>query len=261
MNFVMLWFIVTAGINVPSYIEPMSVYTPACGRPGLVVGVMVDRVVNPSEALWPDPVTPGEHCTVDISEKVASLPVGNFYIATTVVEDAGLFDGTRRAAIPHDPHESVALVHDTSLEQPTVNPCATPNANTILANTGVNKFFTELPDQIAVRPDGTPVVVAYQFGAWLEGLDPNAVAPSQGPSTLPKTGFVPVPGFAGCYELTGGLPGLIPQTARMAVSIRAQAQPGAPQPFSPWADLSNSFSLASTAVTPVKPGRSRISPP
>jgi len=140
------------------------------------------------------------------------------------------------------------------------NPCAAPLANSILQPSGVNHFFAELPEQTAVRPDGTPIVVGYQFGAWLEGQDPNVVAPTQGPTTIPKTAFVAVAGAAGCFELVGGLPGLIPQTARMGASLRAQGQPGAPSPFSPWGALSNSFSLASPPLTPAVTGRTRVQP-
>lgn len=140
------------------------------------------------------------------------------------------------------------------------NPCTAANALAVLPANGTNHFYGELPEQTAVLPDGTPIVAAYQFAVWPEGADPNAVPPSQGPSTLPKTSWTAVPGAAGCYELVGGLPGLIPTTTRMAISVRAQAQPGAPAPFSPWAALSNSFSLASVRVTPAVPGRQRVSP-
>lgn len=140
------------------------------------------------------------------------------------------------------------------------NPCAAANANAILQPTGVNHFFAELPEQTAVRPDGTPIVVGYQFAAWLEGQDPNVVAPVQGQTSIPKTAFTAVPGAAGCFELVGGLPGLIPQTARMGASLRAQGQPGAPSSFSPWGALSNSFSLASVPLTPAVPGRVRVQP-
>jgi len=140
------------------------------------------------------------------------------------------------------------------------NPCAVAISNSILQPSGVNHFYGELPEQTAVRPDGTPVVVGYQFAVWLEGQDPNVAAPAQGPTSIPKTAFVAVPGAAGCFELVGGLPGLIPQTARMGASLRAQGQPGAPSAFSPWGALSNSFSLASSPLTPVVPGRLRVQP-
>ena len=136
------------------------------------------------------------------------------------------------------------------------NPCAV-TAPTTVGPSGSNQFWAELPEHTATRPDGSPLVAAYQFGAWLEGANPNATNAAQGPSTLPKTAFVPVAGFPPCYSLTGGLPGLIPQQARMGISLRAQASPGATAPFGLGSALSNSFSLASTQV-PAAPGRTRI---
>ena len=139
------------------------------------------------------------------------------------------------------------------------NPCATPPTNVILNAGGANNAFMELPDHTATRPDGTPLVAAYQFGAWMAGSNPNTTPPVQGPSTLPKTAFVAVPNFPPCYQLTGGFPGLIPQQALMGVSMRAQSSPGATAAFGPWAALSNSFQLASTQV-PAAPGLIRIRP-
>lgn len=140
------------------------------------------------------------------------------------------------------------------------NPCTLPLAHAIIPGTNVNRAFAELPEQNATLPDGTPVVTGYQYAAWPEGADPNVAAPAQGPTTIPKTAWVPVSGFPTCYELTGGLPGLIPTQQRMVASVRAAAAAGAPQPFSPWSAPSNSFSLASTRVTPAAPGQTRVRP-
>jgi hypothetical protein len=153
----------------------------------------------------------------------------------------------------------VALLGSVAAAQ-AQNPCSTPNALAIIAAAGTNHFYGELPEQAAALADGTPLVAAYQFAVWPEGADPNVAPPSQGPTTLPKTSWIAVPGASGCYELVGGLPGLIPTSARMAISLRAQAQAGAPEPFSPWSSLSNSFSLASVRVTPAVPGRMRVNP-
>lgn len=139
------------------------------------------------------------------------------------------------------------------------NPCTTPQSNAILAAGGTNHAFAELPEQTATLPDGTPIVVDYQYAVWPEGSDPNTVAPAQGPTTIPKAAWMPT-AFAGCYELVGGLPALIPTTQRMAASLRARAQAGAPAAFSQWAALSNSFSLASPRVTPAAVGRLRLTP-
>jgi len=152
---------------------------------------------------------------------------------------------------------AVLLAASPALAQ---NPCTAPNTHAILTAGGVNHAYAELPEQTAVLPDGTPIVVDYQYAVWTEGADPNVAAPAQGPTTIPKAAWVPVAGAAGCYELTGGLPGLIPTTARLAASLRARAQAGAPAAFSAWAALSNSFSLASPRPTPAAVGRTRIQP-
>lgn len=141
------------------------------------------------------------------------------------------------------------------------NPCTTPLNNTILTAAGTHHFFAELPEQNATLPDGTPIVASYQFGAWPDGTaNLETTPPAQGPTTIPKTAFVAVAGAPNCYELTGGLPGLIPQQARMVASMRAMSQPGAPAASSGWGPPSNSFSLASARVTPAVPGRPRVSP-
>lgn len=153
----------------------------------------------------------------------------------------------------------VLLAASPALAQ--TNPCTTPTANAIIGGTGTNHFWAELPEQTATLPDGTPVVASYQFGVWPDGTtNLETTPPAQGPTTIPKTAFMPVPGFANCYELVGGLPGLIPQQARMVASMRAMSQPGAPTPSSGWGAPSNSFSLASVRVTPAAPGRMRVTP-
>lgn len=139
------------------------------------------------------------------------------------------------------------------------NPCTPPLTNAVIPSTGVNQFFIESPDFNVTEPDGTPRVLAFQYGVWPAAADVNTATPTQGPSTLPKTAFVAVAGFANCYQLTGGLPGLIPTQAQMKAGVRAQAQPSSPQPFSAWT-ASNSFSLASPRQTPAAPGQVRIRP-
>jgi hypothetical protein len=154
---------------------------------------------------------------------------------------------------------AIALLAAPALAQ-AQNPCTTPPDNQILTAAGTNHTWVTLSEHDATRPDGTPVVLSYQYGAWPATSDPNAgVPPTQGPSTLPKTAFIAVPGFAGCYELTGGLPGLIPSQTRMVAGIRAVGQPNATTPNSAWG-VSNSFSLASTPVNPAAPGQVRIKP-
>ena len=139
---------------------------------------------------------------------------------------------------------------------PTVPP------NQFLAASGANHFYAVLQNQNTVLADGTPVVVSYSFGAWAATVtNANTVAPLQGPTTIPKTAFVPVPGEPDCYELTGGLPGLIPTTTGKVVSLRANGQPNATPPQSAWAVPSNSFTLAPAAQTPAVPGLTRIIKP
>ena len=140
------------------------------------------------------------------------------------------------------------------------NPCTTPQSNAILPATGVNHSWAELPEHTDVLTDGTPVVAGYQYGVWLEGQNPNTTPPAQGPTSIPKTAYVAVAGFPGCYELVGGLPGLIPQSVKMVGAMRAVAQAGAPQPFSDWSAPSNPFSLASARMTPAVPGQTRVKP-
>lgn len=140
------------------------------------------------------------------------------------------------------------------------NPCTTPSDNSILGSSTPARLFAELSDLTATLPDGTAVNVDYQYGAWPAGANVQTTPPTQGPSTLPKTSFAPVPGFPGCYELTGGLPGLIPSQARMVVALRSRGQPNAAVPISSWSAPSNSFSLASTPVNPAVPGQIRVRP-
>lgn len=135
------------------------------------------------------------------------------------------------------------------------NPCTVPLQHQILQSSGANQFWAELPDHTATRPDGSAVTLSYQYGAWLDGQNPNTTPPTQGPSTIPKSGFVLVAGFANCYKLTGGLPALMPTEARMIAGLRSVGAGGS----SGWV-ASDSFSLASTPVIPAAPGQVRIRP-
>lgn len=106
MDKVIVWFILTGGTG---YIEPQEV-TPAqmtCALPGTVVGVQIDKPVNPSLVLWPDPKTVGQHCRVDIAARVATLKPGEYHIATTIVAKTRYFgskDDKPEPYIQHDPH-------------------------------------------------------------------------------------------------------------------------------------------------------------
>lgn len=106
MAFVLLWFVMTLGIG--GYIEPMKVM-PAdmhCGLPGVVVGVRVDRAVNPQRAYWPDPGFEDLHCELDIAQRIAALPHGEYHLATTIVDKLYPFGVQPDRYIGHDPHTS-----------------------------------------------------------------------------------------------------------------------------------------------------------
>lgn len=112
MDFVIVWFIMTGGSG---YIPPQNVQQSEmrCGLDGEVIGVKIDRVVNPSMALWPDPQVPGKHCQVDISARVASLPQGEYHLGTTIVsKPIGFVSPPPEPYIGHDPHTSVLWMRD-----------------------------------------------------------------------------------------------------------------------------------------------------
>lgn len=156
---------------------------------------------------------------------------------------------------------TIAVLALTAVEASAQNPCTTPQQRAVIGAT--NNFFAELPDQNVTEPDGTARVLAYQYAAFTPaqwtGTQPTGAA-AQGPTTIPKTAFVAVAGFTNCYQLTGGLPGLIPQQTELVTGLRAQAQVGAPQPFSLWGGPSNSFLAASVRQTPAAPGQTRVTP-
>lgn len=112
MELVIVWFVMTGGSG---YIAPQDV-RPAemrCGLEGAVVGVKIDRVVNPTVVRWPDPKVVGQHCEVDISQRVNALSQGEYHIATTIVSKMYTFGvGQPESYIGHDPHTSVAWMRD-----------------------------------------------------------------------------------------------------------------------------------------------------
>jgi len=69
-----LYFVLSGGFG---YIAPITVdISTACGKPFIVAGLQVDRPVNPTVARWAD-------CEVDISGKLAELPMGTYHLAAT----------------------------------------------------------------------------------------------------------------------------------------------------------------------------------
>lgn len=111
MEFVIVWFVMTGGAGYlpPQNVQPTEMQ---CGIDGAVVGVKIDRVVNPSMVLWPDPYVEGKHCQTDISARVATLTQGEYHIATTIVGKSYAWNAPVERYIGHDPHTSVAWMRD-----------------------------------------------------------------------------------------------------------------------------------------------------
>lgn len=110
--FVTVWFVLSGGSG---YIPPLDVHAPLCGRPGAVVGVQVDRTINPTTLYWPDPRVADQHCVVDISAKVAEMKPGTYHNATTIHGKEVPFGTQAERYFGHDPHTTVYWVRDTTL--------------------------------------------------------------------------------------------------------------------------------------------------
>lgn len=139
------------------------------------------------------------------------------------------------------------------------NPCTTALTTTVLNPT---KAQLTLPEHTATIPGvtpATPIVTNYTFAYWREGQDPNTTAPTQGPSTLPKTAFTLVGGTTNCYEVS--LPAPVPSSGVSYVGAfrahrDANATLGLAAVDSPWSGVSNPFVEVSTALA--APGRPNI---
>lgn len=104
MAYVIVWFILTNGSG---YRPPLDVKDPPCGIVGPIVGVQVDRLVNPTAVLWPDPKIVGAHCRVDIRDHVEGLAPGEYHVGTTIVAKEWIVAGSPpEFYIGHDPHTS-----------------------------------------------------------------------------------------------------------------------------------------------------------
>jgi len=101
MEALLICFIMTEGFG---YIEPQRVnkLDMSCGKPGAVIGIQIDSLVNPTKAFYPDPGFANMHCVTDISQRIQALPQGEYHIATTE-----LGDGSRIPYYGVDPHTSV----------------------------------------------------------------------------------------------------------------------------------------------------------
>ncbi len=101
LDYVAIYFILTGGSG---YRPPLDVRNPPCGIAGAVVGLHVDRPVNPTIATWPDPYFPGVHCEVDIRAYVSQSEPGQYHLATT---EMGKSVGFGVPVVPYigiDPH-------------------------------------------------------------------------------------------------------------------------------------------------------------
>lgn len=125
MDYVMLWFVLL-GVG-GGYIPPVEARTPQCGLLGPVVGVIVDRLVNPTAVLYPDPQTPGAHCQVDVSTRVRALAPGEYQVATTEMMKPVAF-GTSPAPriIGIDPHVSLTWTRAGDYSVPQTPPPPAP---------------------------------------------------------------------------------------------------------------------------------------
>lgn len=109
MEYLVLWFVMTAGPSIPNSIAPQDVRAPQCGQVGLIVGVIVDKLLNPTTAFFPDPHDAAAYCSQDIRPRVAALPPGEFHLATTEIGD-----GSRQPYIGIDPHTSLTFIRDSA---------------------------------------------------------------------------------------------------------------------------------------------------
>ncbi len=101
MAYFVIWFILSDSPG--GYIEPQEVQKTnmSCGLPGQIVGVQLNKLINPTKVLVPDPGIPNLHCEVDITERMVGLVQGTYHLATTIMGD-----GTSTPYIGHDPHTS-----------------------------------------------------------------------------------------------------------------------------------------------------------
>ena len=101
MNWLAIWF-VALSIDVTGYVPPQGVTLLRCGRPGAVVGIRVNRLLNPTLALWPDPFVADQHCEESIVARVAALAAGEYELATTEMGELNAAQWTFHI----DPHVS-----------------------------------------------------------------------------------------------------------------------------------------------------------
>lgn len=118
LDYIAVWFVflsLASGAEPTGYIPPQDVRKAdmSCGLPGAVVGVQIDRLVNPSFIEFPDPGFANMHCRASIAARVAGLQPGIYEIATTEmgrIPEPGEVPGY----IGIDPHVSVQFTVTTS---------------------------------------------------------------------------------------------------------------------------------------------------
>lgn len=108
MAYVVLYFVMT---NAVGYLPPLDVRPTdsiiQCGIVGAIVGLQINKLENPTIALWPDPHLVDKHCEVDIAATVASLQNGEYHLATTEIGKDYTFGTPVESYIGIDPHTSV----------------------------------------------------------------------------------------------------------------------------------------------------------
>jgi len=104
MEALTIWFVLLTG-NA-GYIEPLVVKRAemVCGIDGTVVGAVVNATKNPTVFSWPDPKVVGKHCSVNIAEKLATLPDGEYENCTTEMGALVPFGTPVESYIGVDPH-------------------------------------------------------------------------------------------------------------------------------------------------------------
>lgn len=108
MHYIALYFIMT---NATGYSPPMEFRSTdsalVCGISGAIVGLQVNKLENPTIALWPDPHEVDKHCEADIASRVAESEVGEYHLATTEMGVSQGFGAPPEIYIGIDPHTSV----------------------------------------------------------------------------------------------------------------------------------------------------------
>ena len=112
MDFILIWFILTGGNTYIPYQEVHKTDM-SCGLEGKVVGVQLDRTINPTRLYWPDPGFENLHCEVFIGTRISGLIEGKYHIATTIIGD-----GSSTPYIGHDPHISVDFMIVKQITKP-----------------------------------------------------------------------------------------------------------------------------------------------